>query len=258
MSGRGLYLNLGYWKDAAGMDEACEALALLVGERAGIAPGDRVLDVGFGFAEQDMLWADRFRPAKIVGVNITPSQVEAARRRVAERGYADRIELQEGDAVALPFPDASFDRVVGVECAFHFHTRERFLAEARRVLRPGGRLALADVIAAPPPRGALRRFFQWYAWQTFRTQYDLPRENVVRRDRYAEQLREAGFADAAVESISEHVYPGFHRCLAKDPSVLQRFHLLARLPYKMALPMDPSFVYGAFDYVLATADAPAA
>jgi hypothetical protein len=51
----GLYLNLGYWKTARNIDEACGALAMLVAEAAAMGPEDDVVDVGFGFADQDML-----------------------------------------------------------------------------------------------------------------------------------------------------------------------------------------------------------
>ena len=66
-----LYLNLGYWRDADTIDEASEALALLVAKRGGMAAGDIVLDCGYGFGDQDILWARIMKPEKIIGLNIT-------------------------------------------------------------------------------------------------------------------------------------------------------------------------------------------
>ena len=98
------YLNLGFWsKGAADYDSACEALAGELGEAAKLAPGDRLLDVGFGFADQDLYWSSRFGCREIVGLNITPSQVEAARKRVSAAGLAGRIDLRLGSATAMPF-----------------------------------------------------------------------------------------------------------------------------------------------------------
>ena len=255
---RGLWLNLGYWKDARSIDEACVALANLVGETAAIGPGDEVVDVGFGFADQDIQWTDRFAPRRIIGLNVTPSQVRVARARVRRLGLAERIDLREGSATAMPLPDASCDVVTAVECAFHFDTRERFLAEAFRVLRPGGRLVLADVIRNAPSAWPLRRAAQDLTWTAFAQKFAVPPANADRRDAYTAKLRAAGFEAVRVTPIGENVFPGWHRALAQDPALFRRLHPAGRLPYRMLLRLDADTVYGAFDYVLAAARKPSA
>src|SRR5262245_60727745 len=66
---RTLFRNVGYWKaKPASLDDACEALAELAGEAAQLTPSDRVLDAGFGFADQDMYWVERFGVRQVVGV----------------------------------------------------------------------------------------------------------------------------------------------------------------------------------------------
>lgn len=255
-SAEGLYLNLGYWKDSTTIDQACAAMAMLVAQTAGVAPGSRVVDVGFGFADQDMLWMDRLAPAHITGLNITSSQVKLARERVQARGLADRIELLEASATAMPLPDAGFDQVLGVECAFHFDTREDFFREAFRVLRPGGRLVLADVIRADPDPRRFRRAVQDFNWNFFAKKYAVPAANADSRATYADKLRAAGFATVDVQSIRQHVYPGLHHYMATEPSMLKRFHPVARLPYRMTLRFKAEAVYSAYDYILAVAEKP--
>lgn len=251
-----LYLNLGYWKTARTIDEACEALAALVAEAAAMGPDDDVVDVGFGFADQDLLWMDRFGPRHITGLNVTPMQVRLARQRVRRRGLADRITLLEGSATAMPLPEACCDIVTAVECAFHFGTREDFLAEAFRVLRPGGRLVLADVIRAAPEPDRWRRRVQDFTWTQFAQKFAVPAANADQRAPYQAKLRAAGFETVDVTPIGEHVFPGWHRALGEDQALFARLPLAGRLPYRLLRNFDARTLYSAFDYVLATARKP--
>jgi SAM-dependent methyltransferase len=249
---RGLYLNLGYWSEARSIDEACEAMVELVGRTAGLTNDDEVVDVGFGFAEQDIYWTRRFAPRRIIGVNIMPEQVQVARTRVRDLGLEERIDLREGSATATGLPDASCDVVIALECAFHFDTRESFFAEAARLLRPAGRLVLADSIPTgldPDPwRHPLRALLSGVA----RAALAVPRANVYPRDVYAAKLAAAGFEAVQVVSIRDQVFPGWSRALIEDPGLRRRLGpvgwLLRHIP--------KTHLNEGFDYVLAVARRP--
>ncbi len=256
LSARGLYLNLGYWKNAQTIDKACEAMASLVATAAEMRPGDDVVDVGFGFAEQDVLWVERFAPRHITGVNVTSSQVRVARERIRKRGMIDRIELLEGSATDMPVPATSCDIVTAVECAFHFDTREHFFVEALRVLRPGGRLVLADVIRNAPAIRPLQCAVQDFTWHMFAQKFAVPSANADRIESYADKLRNSGFENVHVTSIREHVFPGWHHALRDDRDLMERLPLAGGLPYRILVNIDSQKVYGAFDYVLATGRKP--
>lgn len=203
---RSLYLNLGYW-DAGetDYDRACERLAEELGLFAGLAAGKDQLDVGFGFGDQDMYWAERFGLRRIIGLNISPLQVERARQRVAARGLDGRIDLRQGSATAMPLGDASVDTVTSLESAFHYVTRETFFQEAYRVLQPGGVLAVADIIPREgTPDGLVAR-----VQQRLLRALQIPRENLYPITTYREKLRTTGFCDIEVRSIRDRVFVPF-------------------------------------------------
>src|SRR5262245_22084096 len=76
---RTLYRNVGYWKNGeATLDDASEALARAAADNLALSPGDRLLDVGFGYGDQDMYWTERYKPREIIGINITQSQIDLA------------------------------------------------------------------------------------------------------------------------------------------------------------------------------------
>lgn len=118
---------------------------------------ERILDVGCGRGAVLMLAAERLSRGRATGVDVWRSQDQvgnsrtAAERNAVCEGVDDRVELVEGDARALPFPDASFDVVLSnlvVHNLGEATDREAALREMRRVLRPGGRLRVVDLYAA--------------------------------------------------------------------------------------------------------------
>ena len=115
--------------------------------RAALAarPGERGLDVGCGPAFLACELGREIGPdGRIVGLDESPEMLEAARARIAREGLADRVEVQAGDAARLPFPAAAFDFVTVVQVYLYVPDVAGALAEAARVLRPGGRLAVVD------------------------------------------------------------------------------------------------------------------
>jgi ubiquinone/menaquinone biosynthesis C-methylase UbiE len=256
---RTLYRNVGYWKNApATLDDACEALAQLAGERLELGPSDRLLDVGFGYGDQDMYWVDRFGPREIVGLNITRSQLDQAEQRVTERGLSDRITFMLAPATDMPFEANSFDKVVALESAFHFQTRDDFFREAFRVLKPGGRLVTLDILPQSYDDLALLpkmiSSIGLHLWQTCA-------ENLYSRHVYADKLRIAGFDDARVETIFEHTMVPFARYTLAElskPEASRRINpaVAAMMSFPARVMLDNPLGLLNLDYVLAVANKP--
>jgi erythromycin 3''-O-methyltransferase len=229
------YINLGYWRNAGGIDEASTHLADLVGQRAALGSNDRILDAGFGFGDQDIYWMQRFRPRHIDGVNVSARQVTRARQRVDEAGLADRITLWLADAAELHFPDGTFDKIIALESAFHFRTRQTFFAAAARVLKPGGMLVLADFVARP--RYAAN-FPAWLGRQFGSLAWQIPIGNLHSIDIYTAQLREHGFRDIIPTNITAEVIAPFKRFInshLKKPRPWSRYHPLVRWNAKLQM-----------------------
>ena len=116
-------------------------------------PGEQILDIGTGTG-----WAARlaaWRGAAVTGVDIAPGMIDAARTLSA--GIEPRPTFRLAAAEALPFPDESFDGVISTYGVIFSNTPSRAVAEMARVLRPGGRLALATW--ADDPEGYIAGFF---------------------------------------------------------------------------------------------------
>ena len=111
-----------------------------------LRPGERLLDVASGAGDSATLAAREFG-CVAAGVDYSAQLVRAAQTSADAEGLCDRVGFVLGDAEALPFDDSSFDAAL-CECSLcTFPDKERALAQLHRVLRPGGRAAIADVLA---------------------------------------------------------------------------------------------------------------
>jgi SAM-dependent methyltransferase len=138
------------------------ALTERLGELLGLGPGRRVLDVASGSGTSALLLARRFG-CDVVGVDYSADAVAQASRRAEQAGLADRVRFIQGDAERLPLPRADFDAVV-CECAFCiFPDKLAATTEFARVLRPDGRLGLADLTREGPLPEALDSLLAWIA-----------------------------------------------------------------------------------------------
>jgi len=149
-TGRPLARLLGYedaWLD--GIPEASVASLAGTGNPFAMGlpqPGERVVDVGCG-AGLDSLIAARMVGSRgsVVGIDMTPQMLDRARRSAGEAGL-DNVEFREGVAEALPVPDAWADVVVSNGVLNLFPDKLAGLGEMARVLKPGGRLQIGDIL----------------------------------------------------------------------------------------------------------------
>ncbi len=181
---------------------------------ARLAPGETALDVGVGTGDLAFDLVAASDPAsRVVGIDLSDGMLAAVRARAERTRLGSRFEARAADAQALPFGDASFDRVVAGFAVRNFGDLDAGLREMRRVLRPGGRAVILELSTPPAPlvRAMFGLYFHGIAprlaallggdAQAYRY---LPR-SVARfpgADRFAERLRAAGFRNVRFERLA--------------------------------------------------------
>lgn len=176
--------------------------------------GGTALDVCCGTGDLARLLARRVGPAgRVIGVDFSAEMLTVARRRAADEGLGNVCRFVLGDAEALALPDAAFDAVTigyGIRNVVH---PERALAEFRRVLRPGGRLAVLEF--STPRNPAVRRLYDLYSFTLMPWLGRLASRHAdaylylpasIRRwpdqDGFAALLRQAGFGDVRYVNVA--------------------------------------------------------
>jgi tocopherol O-methyltransferase len=229
---RNLSVHFGY-ADAttSGHAEALLNMNRVLADRAAIHPGDRVLDAGCGVGGSS-LWLAQERGAEVVGITPVASQVARAQRFAAQSGLlADHrppasqgtrstqhatqetvlgsrtghARFEQADYTDAPFPDASFDVVWSLESLCHAPRKADFYREALRLLRPGGRLVVAEYIRVARLLGGdhERLLHSWLdGWA-------IP--DLDTRAEHLEHLAAAGFAGVRFDDVTAHTRSSLRR-----------------------------------------------
>jgi arsenite methyltransferase len=186
--GRPLALRLGYPGELLDRIPA-EALASFAGvgyhlDLAALAPGEQVLDLGSGSGTDVFCAAVQVgNGGRVVGVDFTDEQIAKAKRLRDRDGLAN-ADFVEAGIDDLPFEAASFDTVISNGVINLSPVKHRVFAEAARVLRPGGRLAIADIVSGRPLKERTRRNVELWAACI---------AGAIPRESYLETLEGAGF-----------------------------------------------------------------
>ncbi|NDK24002.1 methyltransferase domain-containing protein [Streptomyces sp. TR1341] len=190
--------------------QACEASYLRLLRRVGIEMGWRVLDAGCGSGEFLPALAALVGPAgRVHGIDLAAENAELAGRRLPAHPALRAADVRQGDLLDLPYPDDSFDAMWCANTVQYLDDRSlyRALAEARRVVRPGGIVAVKDldghrVTARPAASGLFEAFFRTAARHSGYV------SRLLRTADLDHYLRQAGLLQVRRETVLiEHFAP---------------------------------------------------
>lgn len=187
------------------------ALNEVMAARVGLADGARVLDAGCGVGGT-AFWLTEQRAADVVGVNLVADHVERARRYTAERNLGGRPQFEVRDYCDTGFAPESFDVVWATESACHAPAKAPFAAEAFRLLRPGGRLVMAEYLTRA---GRAERHPAVTRWEAG---WEMTLESAAT---WSETLSGAGFVAVEIDDVTAHMVASLRRlrrlCLLLGP-----------------------------------------
>ena len=193
LSGDPITSNLYAISETAEVPEKALLASLGCGNQTALAklePGEVVLDLGSGGGIDVLLSAKRVGPSgKAYGLDMTDEMLELARENLRKAGV-ENAELLKGQIESIPLPDGSVDVIVS-NCVINLSAdKDRVLREAFRVLKPGGRFAVSDVVVAGEIPAAIRQsILLWVGCVA----------GALSEDEYRQKLEAAGFVDVTVE-----------------------------------------------------------
>ena len=146
-------VHFGYYDEQANKHaQALHNLNRVLADLAKVQPGERVLDAGCGWGNA-CFWLVQNRQVKATGISIVAAQIQDC-QKFARKNKIQDVEFMQADFCQMPFPKGTFDVVWACESVCHADRKADFYKEAYRVLKPGGRLVIAEYIRSQRPSDA--------------------------------------------------------------------------------------------------------
>lgn len=200
-----LWGNLGYWVHTDDYPTACHALAHQLAQMADLQANHHLLDVGFGAGQQLIEWQQSFGVRHLAGVELSPWHYALAKAHLQRHNIHADIVCQSATDLQR-WHAHHFDRVLSLDSAYHYNTRRQFFAEAHRVLKPDGRLVLADILLADHIAP-----LRYHTLRAISPLASMSAANMLTVSEYHAALTVAGFTDIRMRFVEHAVLGGFAR-----------------------------------------------
>lgn len=188
-----------------------------------LRPGGHVLDVAVGTADLTLELLRQQKAGRITGIDLSRKMMELGERKVAEKGYASRVQFDYGSAQQMPYKDGSFDAVTCAYGVRNFADMDEGLREMHRVLRQGGELMVLEF--SYPANRLIRRVYDLYfthilpfvgrLFSRDKGAYSYLNRSVKNfpyGEAFCEHLRSAGFMQVTAAPLTFGITTIYHAC----------------------------------------------
>jgi cyclopropane fatty-acyl-phospholipid synthase-like methyltransferase len=203
--------NLGYWQFNNDYSSACHALADELALAVQLDETSNIFDAGFGCGDQLLLWLKNYRVNSIQGLNYSKSQTKLAQKRLEKSGFSEAAKkirygsVTEMGEQELSHSNDDINKVLALDCAYHFPSRVQFLTSSYQKLNKAGRIGLTDILLSDNQISLLQHFLL----RTMLFLSNIPEKNIVTLNTYKNELSAAGFENINIRDISDHVFTPF-------------------------------------------------
>jgi ubiquinone/menaquinone biosynthesis C-methylase UbiE len=216
--------NLGYWQQGSDYSTACAHLARSLAEAVDLDQNSWVFDAGFGCGDQLLLWMREYHVEFLFGINYSVSQTELAQQRLQQAGFKESASnLYQGNITELNHyldrhlesNTKNINRILALDCAYHFPSRKQFIADSYRLLKASKndghhkKIGFTDIVLANTASGKALPWRKRILLNTMLRLSQIPQKNIITLQEYEQQLHQSGFEQVSSQDISEHVFLPF-------------------------------------------------
>ncbi|MBU0570198.1 methyltransferase domain-containing protein, partial [Patescibacteria group bacterium] len=196
---RNYAMNYGYWDETVkNRDEALLKLNSVIADKLKITKKDFVLDAGCGLGATSF-WLAKNIGCRVEGVSIAPNQIKIAQELANKNGLQTKIKFKTLDYTNTSYPNNHFDVVIAIETICHLEDKNDFYREMYRILKPSGRLLVAEAVLKKPKMSQTEKKelrFMLDGWAV---------PNLWTREQHKRSIQNLGFIDVSLEDYSNNI-----------------------------------------------------